>query len=85
MIPDRLQYFLEPFWNDQTCDQTWTLGPHIYHKNTSTNTRKTWVVRVLGIWEFEKFDISENRTYLAQMGKFKLWKFENGKLEDSQL
>ena len=33
MIPDRLQSFLEPFWNDQKCDQTWTLGPRIYHQN----------------------------------------------------
>ena len=31
MIPERLQYFLEPFWNDQQCDQIWTLGPHIYY------------------------------------------------------
>ena len=40
MIPDRLQYFLEHFWNDQKCDKLWTLGPHIYHKNISKDTRK---------------------------------------------
>ena len=35
MIPDRLQYFLEHFWNDQKCDQIWTIGPRIYHQNIS--------------------------------------------------
>ena len=40
MIPDRLQYFLDDFWNDQKCDQIWTLGPCIYHQNASTNTGK---------------------------------------------
>ena len=37
MIPDRLQYFLEHFGNDQKCDQIWTLGPRIYHQNISKN------------------------------------------------
>ena len=32
MIPDRLQYFLKHFWNDQKLDQIWTLGPRIYHQ-----------------------------------------------------
>ena len=35
MIPDRLQYLLEHFRNDQKVDQIWTLGPRIYHQNTS--------------------------------------------------
>ena len=35
MITDRLQYFLEHFWNDQTCEQIWTLGPRIYQQNIS--------------------------------------------------
>ena len=39
MIPDRLQYFLEHLWNDQKCNQIWTLGPCIYHPNTSNDTR----------------------------------------------
>ena len=34
MIPDPLQC-LERFWNDQKRDQIWTLGPRIYHQNTS--------------------------------------------------
>ena len=42
MIPDRLQDFLENFWNDQKCDQFWTLGPRIDHQNTSTNKRNIW-------------------------------------------
>ena len=32
MIPDRLQYFFDDFWNDQKCDRIWTLGPCIYHQ-----------------------------------------------------
>ena len=39
MIPDRLQYFQEHFWNDQDYDKIWTLGPRIYHQNISKNTR----------------------------------------------
>ena len=35
MIPDRLQYFLYDFWNDQKCDKIWTLEPLIHHQNTS--------------------------------------------------
>ena len=42
MIPDRLQYFLEHFRNDQKYDKIWTLGPRIYHQNLSTNPRKIW-------------------------------------------
>ena len=34
MDPDRLQYFLAHFWDDQKCEQIWILGPGIYHKNT---------------------------------------------------
>ena len=32
MIPDRLQYFLEHFRNDQKCNKILTLGPHFYHQ-----------------------------------------------------
>ena len=42
MIPDRLQYFLDDFWNDKKCDQIWTLGPRTYHQHTSKNTRTIW-------------------------------------------
>ena len=42
MIPDRLQYFFEHFWNDQKRDQILPLGPRIYHQNTTTNTGKIW-------------------------------------------
>ena len=37
--PDRLQYFLEHFWIEQRCDQIWSLGPRIYHKNKLNNAR----------------------------------------------
>ena len=59
MIPDRLQYFLEHFWKDQTCDQIWTLGPHIYHQNTSRNIRKLWKhpwFSYLRIWNSDVFE-----------------------------
>ena len=39
MIPARLQYFLEHFWNEQKRDQIWTLGPRIHHQNISNDTR----------------------------------------------
>ena len=39
MIPDRLQYFLDDFWDDQTCDKIWTLGSRIYYKNNSRHTK----------------------------------------------
>ena len=42
MIPDRLQYVLEHFWNDQKCDRIWTFYPRIYRQNTSINTGKLW-------------------------------------------
>ena len=37
MIPDRLQYFLNDFWNFQKCKQIWTLGPCIYHQEKYGN------------------------------------------------
>ena len=40
MLPDRLQYFWEHFWNDQKCDQIWNLGPHNHQQNNSKNIRK---------------------------------------------
>ena len=33
MIPDRLQYCLDDFWNFEKCDQLLTLGPRIYQRN----------------------------------------------------
>ena len=42
MIPDRFRYFLDDFWNFEKCDQTWTLGPRIYHQNATKNTSRTW-------------------------------------------
>ena len=42
MNPDRLQYVLEHFSNDQTWDQIWTLGPCIHHQHIWNNTRKWW-------------------------------------------
>ena len=48
--------FLEHVWIDQQCDETWTLGPRIYHQNTLKNTRTCG--SILGtyyfhIWESE--------------------------------
>ena len=37
MIPDRLQYCLEHFGDDQECDQIETLGPRIYHQKIQEN------------------------------------------------
>ncbi len=33
MMPDRLQYFWDDFWNFQKIGQIWTLGPRVYHQN----------------------------------------------------
>ena len=63
MIPDRLQYFVDFFWNDQTCDQIWTLGPRTYHQNTSTNTRNIGISLnniMFHIWDYGFFKSSEN-------------------------
>ena len=40
MIPNRLQYILEHFWNDRKCDQIRTLGARIYYQHISNNIRK---------------------------------------------
>ena len=63
MISDRLQYFLNDFWNDPKCDQIWTVGPRIYHQNTSKNTRI-----YVDIFENYYFVISENLKF------WNLWK-----------
>ena len=42
MIPDRLGYFLNDFWNSENLVKIWTLGVRIYYQNTSQNTRKVW-------------------------------------------
>ena len=42
MLPDRLQYLLEHFWNDQKCDQIWNLGPRIYHQNIKQIQEEIW-------------------------------------------
>ena len=59
MMPDRLQYCLEHFWNDQQCDQIWILGPRIYDKFISTTARTLWEhlwnisFSYLRIWNYE--------------------------------
>ena len=57
MIPDCLQYFLDDIWNDQKCDQIWTLGPRIYHQNILKHTGKkgTTLKHVIFIFENLKF------------------------------
>ena len=59
MIPDRLQYLLEPFWNDQKFDQIWTLEPCIYHQNaqnyTPTNYTPTLSTEHSGFVRAEKY------------------------------
>ena len=54
MIPDRLQYFLDDFWNDQKCDQIWTLGPR---QSISKNTTKYG-----DIFEIYYFHMGESET-----------------------
>ena len=97
MIPDRLQYFANDFWNDQKCDQIWTLGPCIHHQNTSTNTRKVWEHPwniICHIWESEILKILEGIcTFFRDWGirefenlehlkmAFGKLKFGNGKFE----
>ena len=81
MIPDRLQYFLEDFWNDKKCDQIWTLGPRIYHQNTSKNTRQIWkhpwaIYSYLIIWNFDNLGSSAYQTFkLLEFENLKIWKF----------
>ena len=42
MIPDRLQYVLKHFWNDQKRYQIWTLGPRICHQNIQKIQANLW-------------------------------------------
>ena len=42
MIPDRLQYFLDDFWNCENLVKIWTLGARIYYQNASKHIRKIW-------------------------------------------
>ena len=90
MIPDRLQYILEHLWNDQECDQIWTIGPHIYHQNISKHTRnigtplKIIMFINLAIWNFENikrymYQTVWNIGNLFSFSNFlilKLWRFE---------
>ena len=86
MIPDRLQYFWEHFWNDQKCDQLWTLGPHIHHQNTSNNTRKSMGTSLK--YEFSYLRICNSEicgrclcpTCLIRLNVFKFWKLEHNSL-----
>ena len=57
MILDRLQYFLDDFWDDKKCDQIWALGPCIYHQQYFNQYRKNmgvpWKHIIFYIWESE--------------------------------
>ena len=79
MIPDRLQYFLDYFWDDQTCDQIWTLGARIYHENTSNNTRNMgtslkniFITENLKFWNGWKVCVPN----VLKCGNLTFWKFK---------
>ena len=78
MIPDRLQYFLEYFSNDNKCDPIWTLGPRIYHENISTEQEKVGTslnILLVHIWESELLKLFEGLcTHFLNSG---IWHFEN--------
>ena len=84
MIPDRLQHFLDDFWNDQKCDQILTLGPLIYHQNTSMNTRNnmgtslTNIIFIAGIWNSEICGKYACPTFVFSF--LQCWNFENWKM-----
>ena len=40
MIHDRLQYFLDDFWNFEHFVKIWTRRPSNYYQNASTSTQK---------------------------------------------
>ena len=40
LTPGQIAIFSGTFWNDQKINQHWTLGPRIYHQDTSNSTRK---------------------------------------------
>ena len=52
MISDRLQYFLDDFWNFQKINQIWTLGPRIYHQHFK-RYKKTWDIFETYYFRFE--------------------------------
>ena len=83
MIADRLQDFLEHFWNDQKCHQICTLGPRNYHKNTSKIQESYGSILdkyYLHIWESEILKMLEGLgNYLTFFKLFAYdYKVENG-------
>ena len=42
MIPDRLQYILDDFWNFEKFVKIWTRRPPTYYQNAPKHTRKLW-------------------------------------------
>ena len=95
MIPDRLQYFLDDSWNDQTCYQIWTLGPRIYHQTTwKIQENKGTSLKILFSYlRICNYEFRGRSVYLAfrwflmfkfwNFGILKLWKF--GTLEFENL
>ena len=73
MIPDRLQHFLEHFWNDQTCDKMWTPG----EKNMGASLKHI-LVSYLRIWNSEKWKVCvPNFLKLRNLETLKVWKTDN--------
>ena len=65
MIPDRLQYFLDDFWNFENFVNIWTRNPPNYYQHALNNTRKVW--KLLGTY------------YLCKSGTHKNDIFDGGK------
>ena len=88
MIPDRLQYFLDGFWNDQKCDQIWTLGHRICHQkalNVQENLGTSLKHIMFHIWEYDILKMLEGQcTKLFEFWnlKFQNWKVEIGEFEN---
>ena len=87
MIPDRLLYFLEHFWNDQKCAQIWIPGPRIYHQkcfneykkivgaslnNIIVSYQRIWKSEIVGRCVYLSFQFS----YFLISYALKIWNFE---------
>ena len=42
MLPDRLQYFFNDFWNFENFVKNWTRSAPNYYQNATKDTRKIW-------------------------------------------
>ena len=59
LIPDRLQYFLDDFWNFQKIVKIWTRGPINYYQNTPKIQNKYGIILERIIFIYDNLKVSK--------------------------